>query len=274
MVWNPILFLDEFMKHNGFYADLERLLEDTMFLSDHDTKEVELKKFRVEINKGEMPEWMMNALSELHNEYPEGTSLRCRSSTNNEDLPGFSGAGLYDSYTQHPDEGHLSKSIKQVFASLWNFRAFEARDFYRIDHLTTAMGVLVHPNFENELANGVAVSDDVVYQTMGNYYFNIQLGENLVTNPEEQSIPEEILLDWWDPNKYRVVTTSNRIPDGTRILKDEYLRELSYYLGTIHNKFSRLYTSTSRTDKFAMEIEFKITSEGKLAIKQARPWGQ
>ena len=66
-------------------------------------------------------------------------------------LRGFSGAGLYDSFTHHPDEGHLSKSIKQVFASLWNFRAFEARDFYRIDHLTTAMGVLVHPNFGDEL---------------------------------------------------------------------------------------------------------------------------
>ena len=270
----PFYFYDEFMKHNGFYDDLGRLLEDATFISDHDTKEAELKKFRAEIEKGEMPVWMMDALSELHNTFPEGTSLRCRSSTNNEDLPGFSGAGLYDSYTQHPDEGHLSKSIKQVFASLWNFRAFEARDFYRIDHLTTAMGVLVHPNFENELANGVAVSDDVVYQTMGNYYFNTQVGEDLVTNPEEQSVPEEILLDWWDSNKYRVVTTSNRTPDGARILKDEYLRELSYYLGTIHNKFSRLYTSTSRTEEFAMEIEFKITSEGKLAIKQARPWAK
>ena len=214
----------------------------------------------------------MNALSELHSVFPEGTSLRCRSSTNNEDLPGFSGAGLYDSYTHHPDEGHLSKSIKQVFASLWNFRAYEARDFYRIDHFTTAMGVLVHPNFADELANGVAVSDDVVYQTVGNYYLNTQVGEDLVTNPEEQSIPEEILMDWWDSNDYRVVKTSNRTADNERILTDAYLRELSRYLAVIHNKFSQLYGPTGRTADFAMEIEFKITSEGKLSIKQARPW--
>ena len=270
----PFYFYDEFMKHNGFYEKIESLLRDPVFQREQDTKEAELKKFRAEIKKGEMPTWMMDALSDLQNAFPEGTSLRCRSSTNNEDLPGFSGAGLYDSYTHNPDEGHLSKSIKQVFASLWNYRAFEARDFYRIDHIATAMGVLVHPNFESELANGVAVSDDVVYQTTGNYYLNTQVGEDLVTNPEEQSVPEEILLDWWDSNNYRVVTSSNRTSDNKRILTREYLRQLSFYLGTVHNKFSQLYRPISRTKVFAMEVEFKITSNGKLLIKQARPWGQ
>ena len=270
----PFHFYDAFMKHNGFYDKVEAMLKDPEFLNDQDTKAAELKKFRAEIKNGEMPAWMMDALSELHSAFPEGISLRCRSSTNNEDLPGFSGAGLYDSYTHHPNEGHLSKSIKQVFASLWNYRAFEARDFYRIDHFVAAMGVLVHPNFGNEQANGVAVSDDVVYQTTGNYYLNIQVGEDLVTNPEEQSIPEEILLDWWDSNNYRVVTTSNRTTDGGRILTDAYLRELNGYLGMIHNKFSQLYGPVGRTKDFAMEIEFKIKSDGKISIKQARPWGQ
>ena len=270
----PFYFYDVFMKHNGFYEAVEALFKDSEFQESYDTREAELKAFRERIKNGEMPTWMMNALSELHNAFPEGTSLRCRSSTNNEDLPGFSGAGLYDSYTHHPDEGHLSKSIKQVFASLWNFRAFEAREFYRIDHFTTAMGVLVHPNFASELANGVAVTDDVVYQTTGNYYLNTQVGENLVTNPEGQSVPEEILLDWWDSNNYRVVTTSNRTADGARILKDAYLRELSRYLAAIHNKFGQLYGPAAQTADFAMEIEFKITSEGKLSVKQARPWAQ
>ena len=270
----PFYFYDAFMQHNGFYAKVKALLDDPAFQRDYDARVEALKTLRADIKNGEMPDWVLDALAKLHNAFPEGTSLRCRSSTNNEDLPGFSGAGLYDSYTHHPSEGHLSKSIKQVFASLWNFRAFEARDFYRIDHLSAAMGVLVHPNFENELANGVAVSNDVVYQTIGNYYLNTQVGEDLVTNPEEQSIPEEILLDWWDSNNYRVVTMSNRTMDGGRILSDTYLSQLNGYLSIIHYKFNQLYGATGQTKNLPMEIEFKITSDGRLSIKQARPWGE
>ncbi|MCG9126687.1 hypothetical protein JT359_03700 [Candidatus Poribacteria bacterium] len=266
-------FYDEFMKHNDLYERIDRLLNDVDFQKSLEVKKKELKKLRDEIKKAEVPEWMMDSLSVLQNSFPKDTPLRCRSSTNNEDLPNFSGAGLYDSFTHHPEEGHLSKSIKQVYASLWNYRAFEARDFYRIDHFTTAMGVLVHPNYENELANGVAVSDDVVYQTDGNYYFNTQVGEEMVTNPNETAIPEEILVDWWDSSNYRIVKESN-LANSKRILTDKNLSQLTYYLGAIHNKFNKLYNSTTMNNHFAMEIEYKIMGDGKIIIKQARPWIQ
>lgn len=267
----PFHFYDAFMKHNGLYKRAATMLKDPDFQKDRGKRDADLKKFRRRIKKCAMPKWMMDALSDVQASFPDGTSIRCRSSTNNEDLPGFSGAGLYDSFTHHPREGHLSKSIKQVYASLWNTRAFEERDFLRVDHFAAAMGVLVHPSFKGELANGVAVTDDIFYQTNGNYYLNTQVGEDLVTNPEEQSIPEEILLSRRIKGPYKIMRESNRVADGKQILTAELLQDLRTNLRKIHRGFRKLYGYSMRAE-FAMEIEFKVTHDGVLSIKQARPW--
>ena len=268
----PFYFYDGFMKHNGLYDDIEEMLADSDFQTDYDTKADELKKLRKKIKKAETPEWIETALNAMHATFPEGTSLRYRSSTNNEDLPNFNGAGLYDSKTQHPEETEedgISKSLKQVYASMWNFRAFIERDFHRVDHLAAAMGVLVHPNYSDELVNGVAVSADPAYGTEGTYYVNSQVGEDLVTNPEAYSVPEEVLL--WPDGSNSVAALSNQVPLGQLLMTDDQLTQLRRHLTAIHERFAELY-GVEDGERFAMEIEFKITSDDILAIKQARPW--
>ncbi len=269
----PFYFYDAFMKHNGLYAEAEALLNDADFQSSNDVQDDALKVLRDQIKDANMPTWMLNALTDIQQSFPEGSSIRCRSSTNNEDLPGFSGAGLYDSFTHHPDEGHLSKSIKQVFASLWNFRAFQERDFYRIDHFAAVMGVLVHQNFSGEQANGVAVTTDPFYQSeKKTFYINTQVGEDLVTNPEDQSVPEEMLIDAVDDRKVSIVRNSNRALDDEQILSRSDLSDLHLVLRRIDSHFRTKYGVFPWTPGFAMEIEFKITEDGFLSIKQARPW--
>jgi hypothetical protein len=267
----PFYFYDEFMKHNGLYAEVGALLADPAFQNDYNVQDARLAELRDKIKAADMPQWMLDQLAAMQASFPAGQSIRCRSSTNNEDLPGFSGAGLYDSFTQHPDEGHISKSIKQVYASLWTFRAFDERQFYRIDHLATAMGVLVHPNYEGEEANGVGVTTDPIYGSQDTYYLNTQLGEDLVTNPDALSIPEEILLGAAPGSGYNLLRPSNQVAAGEQLLSDEQLDQMRHYLGVIDQRFRALY-GIRPAEPFAMEMEYKITAEGVLAIKQARPW--
>ncbi|MFP6601049.1 MAG: PEP/pyruvate-binding domain-containing protein, partial [Pirellulaceae bacterium] len=270
----PFYFYDEFMKHNGFYAFVNQMLAMPEFGEnpDRDLQIKRLKDFRNKIENGKMPDWMLDSLTNVRLGFPKEAFIRCRSSTNNEDLPGFSGAGLYDSYTHKPEEGHLAKSIKQVYACLWNFRAFEEREFYRIDHNTTAMGVLLHQNFKGEKANGVAVTTDVLYETSGNYYLNTQIGEDMVTNPNQTSSPEEILLGWWKEDGREIVRRSSAVGNDELLLSESQLDDVRDSLARIHSSFAKLYNKSKDDELFAMEVEFKITKDGNFVIKQARPW--
>ena len=268
----PFYVYDEFMKQNNFYARIETMLADPNFQSDFDNQEAQLKQLRKDIKDGTTPQWILDALATMNEGFPEGINRRYRSSTNNEDLPGFNGAGLYDSKSQKPDEDDddgLDKSLKEVYASLWNFRAFTEREFHRIDHLAAAMGVLVHPSYRDELANGVAVTFAPLSGNYERYYVNTQVGEDLVTNPEAHSVPEEILL--LPGSSYSVLSTSNLVPPGQLLMSHAQLEQLAQHLTTIHDHFDGLY-NPGPDEPFAMEIEFKITSANVLAIKQARPW--
>jgi len=269
----PFFYYKEFMNHNQFYDDLDSMITDPEFVADRTVREKMLKDFRKKIKNGDLPQWMLDELEEMHRSFPQGTSVRCRSSTNNEDLIGFSGAGLYTSKTQHPDEGHISKSIKQVYASLWNLRAFEERDFFRVDHYVTCMGVLCHPNYSDEKANGVGVSIDPLYGVENAFYLNTQIGEDLITNPTGTSVPEELLLykEATTEDDYVVVQYSSLTSDNTIIMNNIHREEMREYMNVIHDEFEMLYNAQGN-NTFAMDIEYKITSDNRLIIKQARPW--
>ena len=139
--------------------------------------------------------------------------------------------------------------------------------------------MLVHPNYSDELANGVAVSFDPTSDGYDRYYVNTQLGEDLVTNPEAHSVPEELLLystgsaaiALHQPVFYFVLATSNLVEPGQLLMSDTQLEQLHQHLTVIHDHFKGLY-NPAPGEPFAMEIEFKITSDNILAIKQARPW--
>ncbi|MGE0710813.1 MAG: PEP/pyruvate-binding domain-containing protein [Planctomycetota bacterium] len=272
----PFAFYDAFFRHNGLYDAARAMMADPAFQQDPAARERALRDLRRRVRRGAFPPGMEQQLAALQASFPAGTALRCRSSTNNEDLEGFNGAGLYDSHTHRPDEGPLGETIKQVWADLWTYRAFEEREFYRIDHSAAAMGVLVHPNFDDELANGVAVTKNIYDPNWPGFYVNVQVGESLVTNPTAGATPDELLIAALGPNgEYEtqyIQHTNQALPPGRRtILTAAQVQELTRAMERIQRHFKQVYHA-QQDKSFAMDIEFKIDVSGKLVIKQARPW--
>ena len=68
----------------------------------------------------------------------------------------------------------------------------------------------------------MAVSFDPIYGLDGKYYVNTQTGEDLVTNPEAHSAPEEILLGEYG---YDVLATSNQAPPGQLLMSDDQMTQ-------------------------------------------------
>jgi len=273
----PFSYYREYMEYNGFFGVIDSLTALEEFQSSAESRDEILARIRRIIRGGNMPPWMMDSLTVMASGFEPDLSLRCRSSTNNEDLPGFNGAGLYESRTHHPEEGHISETIRQVWAGMWTYRAYEEREFHRIDHNSAAMGVVVHPSFTGEIANGVAVTRNIINPFITGYYVNVQAGDDLVTNPEPESVPEEFLITRQIVTgtlqmELQYIASSNRVPEGERILSPLQILRLSEYLEDIHRHYADLHGVPRDDPYFAMEIEFKITEDGVLVVKQARPW--
>ncbi|MCA8924626.1 MAG: hypothetical protein KDD82_22630 [Planctomycetes bacterium] len=275
----PFAFYDRFMRANGLYDEARQMLAEPAFQEvggDPAERERLLGAFRRRIRRADVPADLHDAIGALQQRFPADQPLRCRSSTNNEDLQGFNGAGLYDSYTHRPNEGHLENTVRQVWASLWNFRAYEERAWYRIDHFQAAMGVLVHPNFDDEEANGVAVTKNIYDPNWAGFYVNVQVDESLVTNPQAGATPDEFLVARLGPQgEYEVqyIQRSNQLPQGqATVLSPDQIQELTRAMERIQRHFKQAYGVPASDKTFAMDIEFKISRQGKLVIKQARPW--
>ena len=73
------------------------------------------------------------------------------------------------------------------------------------------------------------------------------------------------------PSYRYILSTSSQAPAGQLLTSDAQLEQLQRHLRVIHDHFEALY-DPGPGERFAMEIEFKITSDNVLAIKQARPW--
>ena len=275
----PVYWSREFERINGFDVRIEAMLADPAFVDDIVYREAALSDLRRDILQGKVPVELMHRLrNRLKKGFP-GQRMRFRSSTNAEDLAGFTGAGLYTSHTGALDdpERPVEDALRMVWSSLWNFRAFEERTWRGIPHRGVAMATLVHRSFPDEDANGVALTANI-FDTTGEepaYYINVQAGGVSVVRPPPGVTADQFQYFFTYANQPEVfLGHSNLIPPGEKVLT----RLQSYNLGTalyaIHEDFKGWYLEPGKF--YAMDVEFKFDTgpddeEPRLWIKQARP---
>jgi len=271
----PIVHSLEHFEASGARARYETLREDAAFLADPAVREQGLAEVRSLIQSHPVSsELMSEVLAALRARWSD-TPLRFRSSSNVEDLAGFSGAGLYESVGLDGDEvpEGVEDAIRTVWASLWYPRAYDERDYYNVDQSQLAMGVLIHPAYRSERVNGVAISRDVLEPTRGDrQYFNVQLGEALVTNPAPGIHSEQFTFQRGGYVPFVYHDRSSFSPDRP-LLSGGEAAAISCNLEAIERHFRPLLDPLRSNPWFAVDIEFKLMGAGRaLVIKQARPY--
>lgn len=257
------------------------------------------------------------------------TRLRFRSSTNVEDLPGLSGAGLYDSASgcfaddlddddvgpshcltetqaafyqselyrleaklaAHPEHEELSaliadaeqelteeksarKALRKVWASLWNDRAFQDRQYYGIPHDRVFMGVAVHPSMVGERIESVLVTNLEPDSSEPLYRVESQAGEVGVVEPQESdAITEQLRFRRGATDvatAITLVTPSSFASDGKSLWSDAQFAELASLTFAVQDYFaSSVYPELS---PLQLDLEVDVSTDGEILFKQARPY--
>lgn len=252
-------------------AFIDNLLADVTFQSNSTFREAALDGLRYLIGHIPVDATFASLLDEqIASRWP-ASGVRLRSSTNAEDLAEFSGAGLYESVGADTGTRRPSDRIRKVWASVWNWRAFEERAFMGLNHTDVNMAVAVHRSFPTELANGVLITRNITDASFDGFYVNVQLGETSVTNPEDGSLPEVFVITTVGGSLEIVRSRLSSLSPEAAIMTREEMGQLYSAARKLHEHFRQLYHGNPAT--FALDIEFKLDSpDRRLIIKQARPY--
>ncbi len=303
----PFRYYKEFMERNVILdrrtsppramtcqAYLTSLLNDSRFTSDSAYRSRTLAGFVRELDDYTVVDPELVAAIAAQAEKVYGSTrvmLRFRSSSNMEDGIVFSGAGLYDSFSGCPEdsvdedadgpsacdptrgERTIESAIKRVWASLWNMRAFEERTYYQLPQDQAVMGILVTPAFPDEAANGVAFTGNPFDAFDRRYLINVQLGDASVVIPDPTVWPEKDILTVDDGVVSTIVRarTSSLVPPGTYVLSNGQLEELGRVCAIAAGCFP-VDPGDQDPSRIIADIEFKFTRQGRLFVKQIRPF--
>ena len=241
----------------------------------------------------DLEEQIIQAYTQLQQQYGEEMSVAVRSSATAEDLPTASFAGQQDTFLNIRGEPALLEACKRCFASLFTDRAIHYRVDQGFDHFKLALSIGIMKMVRSDLdASGVMFSldtesgfSDVVFIT-GAY----GLGENVVqgaVDPDEFYVHKPtfelghraVLKRTLGAKKIKMIYSDGRTHEPTRnivtseqerqrfCITDEDVLTLADYAIKIEKHYSAKAGQTK-----PMDMEWaKDGLDGCLYIVQARP---
>lgn len=273
----PFFYYDQFIKANKLEEVIYEMLNDQTFVHNPSYRRKRLSALRELIKEGHVSERLRTqVLRRTHAAGFAGRGLFVRSSTNTEDLPNFNGAGLYTTMPNVRGDKRMIDAIKAVWASVWNFEAYEARERAGINHSKVYMGVLVQQGVEADSAGVMITTDPYNSQNIGDaIYISAKRGLG-ISVVEGQRIAEQIIFRP-QTNSMEVLTRSaedsllvfdeaggvKKVPiKGERaVLTDKVVRRLAH----VAQEIKRIFGSAEQ------DIEW-VYQRGQIYIVQSRPY--
>ncbi|MEK6299156.1 MAG: PEP/pyruvate-binding domain-containing protein [Acidobacteriota bacterium] len=172
----PFHAYQEFIRLNRLEERIASAVEEDRFVHDPKYRKMRLAEIRQLIQSGTHDdEFKSKLIAKVHREFA-GKSLFARSSTNAEDLLNFSGAGLYTTVPNVRSDGQLLEAIKTVWASVWNYEAYEARESFGMNHFGVYPAVLIQEGIAADSAGVVITTDPFDPADRGAVYINAKRG--------------------------------------------------------------------------------------------------
>jgi len=271
----PFRYYQDFIRANRLEERIAAAVEEDRFVHDPVYRKARLAEIRGWIQAGQpMPAFKKAVLDKAHREYA-GKPLFARSSTNAEDLPNFSGAGLYTTVPNVRTDEQLMEAIKTVWASVWNYEAYEARESFGMNHFGVYPAVLIQEGINADSAGVAITTDPFDPQDRGAVYINAKRGlgikvvegkrvaEQVIYRPRSLTIQvltrsdEDTMLAFDEGGGVKEV----RIEAHRTVLTDDMVRRLARAALAIKRAFGGR----------DQDIEW-VYAGGQLYIVQSRPY--
>lgn len=274
----PFYWYDAFIKANGIDTTIAALLDDNDFVHNPRVRRQKLEALRNSIQNGKFDDDLRRQVIRKWKIQLGGRPVFVRSSSNSEDLPNFSGAGLYSSKANVREEEKLIDAVKFVWASLWKFEAYEARVRNYVSQTDVYMAALVQVGIDMTKGGVMITKDpfddenkDAVYISAvcghnSKVVDNTGLPEQIMYNPKSNSVIVMTLSDQKNSLEFDqegdLRETSDKCANAQkRVLTDLQARNLARTAINIRRVFG----------KKEQDIEWGIMN-GRVYIVQARPY--